>query len=156
MTEFPSLEEFLLMKDPTDRYGRSIHSHDMLPEAWRRGLTPAQDMVFRYRLAKKNWELCGDAGPPIGSKVITLRAGYGGGGGLIRVVSHLNKDTRFLTLIEPKPVHERLSELGYLLSVHHWWVEVCMFPEGGNAWDFIEKFILSQLRLDEPHRTGWA
>ena len=39
-----------------------------------------------YLTAKASWEKYGNCGPPIGSKVETLRAGFSGGSGAIRFI----------------------------------------------------------------------
>jgi len=64
MTEFFSLEQFLLMEE--DHHSIYYKSS----EVW----------VYWYRLAKASFEQFGENGPPIGSRVITLVNGHGGNG----------------------------------------------------------------------------
>lgn len=69
MNEFMTLEEFLLLKDPTDRstLPRPAHRDQYLANDWQRGNGLAQDYVKKYRVAKKNWDLFGEDGPPPGT-----------------------------------------------------------------------------------------
>ncbi len=68
MESFPSIKEFLCLKDPNSKYGESMHQIKLWPE----------QLVAYYNCAKANWEKFGDEGPPIGTKVITLLPGFDG------------------------------------------------------------------------------
>lgn len=88
MKKFYSLREFLLLLDPLDDPPfRSIHQNEMMDD---RSRSVAEDMVKRYDLAKASWEKYGE-GPPVGSKVITIRSGFGGSAGRILTLNGVHK-----------------------------------------------------------------
>lgn len=60
---FMTLEKFLLF---TERDGRSIHRGERLDN----NNSAAQDLVERYYIAKRSWEVLGDKGPDVGAVLI--------------------------------------------------------------------------------------
>jgi hypothetical protein len=80
MKEFLSLKDFLCLLDPSYNYPRSAHCINIQPAQW----------VVYYDCAKKNWEKFGDSGPPIGTEVITLRPGHGGGEDCLRTIHQID------------------------------------------------------------------
>ena len=111
MKRFPSLRDFLLMKDPTHSYKMSAH----------RDYRHAENFVELYDIAKASWEKFGDDGPPIGSKVETLTAGHGGGEGLIRTFEGICQyDKRFFNLSRVEGDRKILSSV----MRTYWWIEI--------------------------------
>jgi hypothetical protein len=80
MEQFITLRQFCLLKDPNDR--KDMPPRDLrpgngayLPGCDRRGWWHGRDVVARYDLAKESWERFGDAGPPPGTRVVSLGDG---------------------------------------------------------------------------------
>lgn len=100
ITQFMSLEAFLLLKDPTDPHGRSAH----------REYRAAADYVVRYNLAKASWEAHGDA-PPLGA-VRWLDTGA-----TFFLLGEFDRDRRFFAL-DRKDKDDRVS----IALKEHWWL----------------------------------
>lgn len=75
MKEFPSLREFLLLRDPFDTNNTAHRFTD---------IDPAKFVAY-YDTCKTSWEKYGDEGPPVGSLVRALVSGCGGGDGVLRI-----------------------------------------------------------------------
>lgn len=122
--EFYSLREYLLL---TEKYvtpgftARSLHNNQSMIYADRRGenirneyikkynVHPnecyAVNIVAHYDIAKASWEKYGNAGPPVGCKVITLVDGHNGRSGAIRDFNGIigtGYDKEYFTLIEER------------------------------------------------------
>lgn len=109
MLNFVSLKDFLLLKDPFDDYGAFLHSTSY----------PAYQWVQLYDLAKESFEKYGNNGPPIGSKVITLRPGHGGCEGSIRIFNGIDDgDKRFFVISRSE------NKLTSLVYKDFWWAEL--------------------------------
>lgn len=118
MKEFLSLREFCLLKDPFDP---TRPAHDNCPLS-QQILSSAEDIVIRYDIAKKSWERWGDDGPPIGSKVLTLVPGHGGGPFCTRKLSGIfERDDKFF-IITQKTGSNKFSES--LVNRSYWWLEI--------------------------------
>jgi hypothetical protein len=130
MNVFPSLEEFLLLSEYPGS-DRPAHRNEVLdsrdredlegcPPGSNMWLTIARDLWFRYEIAKRNWTTYGDQGPPVGSIIITLQSGCGGGVGLRRSLKGIyQEDPRFFEIND-----KRGST--YLLGVAYWWIYMGM------------------------------
>ncbi len=106
MKEFITLEEFLLYRDPIDKYKRTIHRVVMAAEEWPK----------YYQQAKESWEKYGDVGPPIGSivKFIPDR------GGRFKLAGVFERDPRFFQLYD-HPMRKDSWALGSIIQIDHWW-----------------------------------
>ncbi len=111
ISKFMTFEEFLSLKDPHYDYPRSAHNLMLQPQNW----------IQYYKCAKANWEMFGDDGPPIGSEVITLRPGHGGG----------EDELRTILSIEDGFIYGRVGGPYFILSRHNgislveiklWWL----------------------------------
>jgi len=104
--EFISLREFLLLKDP--------YKNEYYTQAHR-----AHEWVALYEIAKLSFDEYGENGPPVGTKVSTLRAGFGCyGPGVVRIVSEntVEKDG-FIKITDKKGEHTYI--------VHSpWWLDI--------------------------------
>ena len=134
MESFPSLREFLMLRDPYDREPkRSFISHFQLD-----GFHDPAGYVAYYDIAKASWERYGDEGPPFGTKVITLMPGHGGGTGSIRTLKGVDaSDERFFALSfmekDPHgilPDRERIS----LAERVCWWAIFEVYDPGKHTW----------------------
>ena len=125
MEKFISLEEFLLIKEPSDKFNpifaanpRSIHNIHASAEWW----------VLYYQKAKKSWETWGDKGPLPGTKVMTLRSGHGGNSGGIRTIAEKTETYNgilYISLLRNEPI------FGYdygsrksLVELDYYWVHI--------------------------------
>lgn len=131
MKNFPDLREFLLLRESDDVYKRSPHRSDPILD--REGFSKAQELVYRYDIAKASWEKYGDEGPPIGSKVVTLFAGHGGGPGCIRI---------FLGDVEGKGTHfylsrtEKKDDQRSVVTKDIWWMVIQPVEDADwNGWE---------------------
>jgi hypothetical protein len=120
MNKFISLEEFLDFKDET---GRPDYK-----------LLPGYGWIIWYNLSKESYEKYGDEGPPLGSKVITLVSGFGGGPGVIRVLD-IYDDNRYVAL--KAGLNERLS----IAYAKHWWRYFVVYPDNNDEQIAIAKQI---------------
>lgn len=101
--EFISLEEFMTLRDPIDPTSPLRSYHEYLHVLRRGCRSPGEDILLRYRIAKASYEAYGDDGPPIGTTVVTLNAGHGGGPGVTCTIVHdhgtgYSNDARFICL----------------------------------------------------------
>src|SRR5271170_62605 len=88
MKEFMDLRTFMLLGDlPGDNRPFSVYM-------------TGPDWLKLYDCAKASWDQYGDQGPPIGSKVESLRAGHGNfRSGAIRTFEGIyDLDSRFFTI----------------------------------------------------------
>ncbi len=88
----------------------------------------AEGWLEYYRRAKASFEKYGLEGPPFGSKVCTLRAGFGGYRGLTRTLRDYmdDKQTYFRLWDDTdKSPHAR----GYLSKVTLWWQDFEVIEE---------------------------
>lgn len=115
MTEFISLEEFLLLPETNYKEFREFYKHKTGTQWW-----------CWYQLAKASFNQFGESGPPIGSKVFTLVSGHGGGGGNQRIFGgqYLDKDNNPF-----KDANENYFFLKYeneksLVNKSSWWREI--------------------------------
>jgi hypothetical protein len=141
---FPSLRDFLLVTDPTDKPpGRSLWNGatlgtetrfwngtlpKLIPNPWQ---DHAIDFVNRYEIAKASYEKYGEAGPPIGSTVQTLVSGHGGGVGVIRVFAGVcPSDPRFFWIYRTRSRGNNEKECEYsLVHREYWWIEIRVVEE---------------------------
>lgn len=123
MTSVPfiSLAEFLVLPDDYD--GREFNHHKTGP-FW----------LKWYEVAKASYEKYGPDGPPIGTKVITLRAGFGGGGLDIRTFTGIYTDDPRYFLLEHRYRRSGYDETTRSLSARNtWWRDFCVkedYPNG--------------------------
>jgi len=110
MGKFYDLREFLLLKDP-DRDNVSIHCGEPLSRN-----SIAEDLVNRYDIAKRSWETYGDKGPPIGSRIITLRSGFGGSAGVVLTLSSYYDGDHFVAVDG--------SGRKFLVRRNMWWIDI--------------------------------
>lgn len=125
MKQFMGLREFLLLKDPTDQYGRSVFRGDFLPQNARNGSSSAMDCVDRYDIAKASWEQFGAEGPPIGTQVEMLEAGHGGSAGVIRTFGGVyDSDTRFFQVYREEMRYGKVEKQVSLVLRDTWFVSM--------------------------------
>lgn len=107
--KFMSLQEFLALRDPYD--GREYAEY-----------RTAEQWLRFFEVAKRSYETYGGAGPPEGSVIITLRAGFAGGGLNRRILGGtLESDERCLVVLVP--INDYEDERRCLASKEHWWRE---------------------------------
>lgn len=125
METFPTLEQFLQLRDPYDRYGCSAFPKATGMLGWRKGLHPFEIAYKVYLQAKASWETYGDAGPPVGTIVQMLASGHGGPAGVIRAFDGVyERDPRFFQV--------STSGGGYYSGVssvsrEHWWIHLRVY-----------------------------
>ncbi len=116
MKQFMSLREFLVLRDTWD--GRRYTEHKT-----------AEEWLAHYEIAKLSYETYGAKGPPFGSEVVTLRAGFGSGGpGAIRILrgTYPGDDRCFLLTAPPCGLRGAGTGGGkYVGTIAHWWKEFC-------------------------------
>lgn len=81
----------------------------------------AENWPKLYDLCKASFETYGDEGPAIGSKVMTLVAGHGGGPGCIRTFGGPFEEDKFYFYLSRRDEH--LGEQKSLVLRSHWWTE---------------------------------
>lgn len=111
MISFPTLEEFLVFKDETGSYDYTS--------------LPGKIWLVWYNLSREAYFLCGDEGPPIGSKVITLRDGFGGSKGSIRKIV-ATSEPRFDNYFLLRSLEKNNSQ--YLSYKPTWWRDLYPYP----------------------------
>lgn len=125
MKEFMGLREFLLLKYTIDTYPpRPVYNGELLPSKdWR---DFGGDLVRRYDYAKASWEKYGEEGPPIGSKVMTLQGGHGGGVWVQRIFEGIyDRDSRFFSISRIENGQKQIS----IVERDVWWA-IIMVVEG--------------------------
>jgi len=80
--EFMSFEDFVLLDTDTSTTHHCSGLHWLV---W-------------YAAARENWERFGGNLPPVGTQVKTLRSGFGGGPGALRVIDEISS---YLSLVNP-------------------------------------------------------
>lgn len=123
---FISLEEYLLLKDPTDKEPRRpAHNIYRTPEQWLRF----------YEIAKASYDKYGDEGPALGSKVVTLVHGHGGSMGVVGILDRvMERDPRFFLLLRKvrRDAYHGGSEYDTQESMvirEQWWNEIRVYDE---------------------------
>lgn len=104
---FPTLAEFLALRDPTDSPPR-------------KNTTPlaGEDWLWLYDRAKKTFEAFGDDGPLPGTQVTCYWAGHGGGPGTVRTFDGVfDRDPRFFKVFRMERGEKRFS----LVERTQWW-----------------------------------
>lgn len=108
MKEFMSLQDFMLLNDPTYTYKRRFFTDYKSGDEW----------IRFYNIAKASFEKYGSS-PPEKCKVRTLCAGYGGPAGCIRKFGGEYKwDKRYFQIIEP--THKQVG----LVLKEYWWARI--------------------------------
>lgn len=118
---FMTLEEFLLLKDPTYKDERSLHSESGGPEYW----------VGRYEIAKKSYERYGKEGPPAETLMIMMEAGFGGSHGVKRTLKGIyDNDSRFFEMLSRETDYYtgQIKENSYL-AIREYWFVVMAHPD---------------------------
>lgn len=118
---FMTLEEFLLLKDPTYKNERSLHNESASPEYW----------VGRYEIAKKSYERYGKEGPPAGTLMVMMRSGFGGNHGVSRTLKGIFKsDSRFFEVLSQTiNQYTRKVEENSYLAIREYWFVVMAHPD---------------------------
>lgn len=77
--------------------------------------------MARYDLAKEAWERFGDAGPPVGSKVLYLHWGR-----LFEMFGPFADDPRFFLIGTPgaDPAHRRPGDDHFMIEREQWWYHI--------------------------------
>lgn len=135
--EFISLEDFLTLADPLDtRWFRSVWRICPRAEYWPK----------YYALAKTSFERYGEAGPPIGSMVITLQPGHGGGAGCVRTFDGVYPEDEYCFRLYYTDKSYRKGEKQYsLVTRAHWWTDIYViedekaFHKDWRAWDWLSR-----------------
>lgn len=117
MKEFLTLEEFLCPFDDRSKFHTS--------SSW----------VYLYRLAKASFEQFGEAGPPVGSEVLTLVNGHGGNGCDLRIFGG-DYDGDFFKLIRGKD-----DSSVSLVGKKNWWREIVSINPLTVGWGELPKHI---------------
>lgn len=111
MNKFISLEEFLCFKDETGYEDRRF----LTGKSW----------LEWYLLSKEAYDTHGDDGPPVDSKVITLRNGFGGlGGNILTLKVDNNKHYEQYFILTSNAKDSRVS-LSYKKT---WWRDFTTYP----------------------------
>lgn len=103
---FMTLEEFLGIQPTT---GLVIHA-------------TADSWIKRYRAAKASWERFPD-GLPVGTICKTMRAGFGGGEGIRRVVKRVDGEYYILAA-------SLFDDREYLCDIATWWNDLTVVLPG--------------------------
>lgn len=121
MDAFPSLEQFLALRDPVDPHGRSAFSNAMPHFGWRKGLHAFQVALKVYEQAKASWETYGDGGPPVGTIVQMLESGHSGTAGVTREFDGVfERDARFFQV---KTADGDVS----IVCRENWWIHMRVY-----------------------------
>ena len=97
---------------------------------------PAESWLVYYDIAKHQYEKYGDS-PPIGSKVITLVSGHGGGPGCIRTLSLDEKYKDYYVLTRDDGVS--------LVNKNYWYRHFSVLTEDENETRVIKLVIHNNL-----------
>jgi len=120
METFPTLAEYLFTTEPYVTPGFSPRS------AWRIGRR-AENWPMLYELSKEAWELWGDKGPPIGTKVLMIQPGHGGGAGTARTFE--GADERYPNEFVVSRKDHRGETGTSLVNQKIWWTEFVVFDQ---------------------------
>ncbi len=123
---FISLAEFLNLADPLDT--KYFRSH------WR--IIPrAENWTKYYELAKENFEKYGEAGPPVGCRVITLQPGHGGSPGQRRTFDGVfPRDERCFQIYYIDEHYQKGEKQLSLVARSLWWAEIAVIDEASYDW----------------------
>lgn len=117
MSTFISLEQFLLLRDPTDREPKRAIGHLTRGTIFTSGWDLGVEIVERYRLAQASFKLFGEEGPKVGTRVIALVAGHGGDAGVVRTFNGIYEpDPRFFAIEQTDSVS--------LVVRGCWWAQI--------------------------------
>lgn len=143
MTTFPTLREFMLLRESYDGANpRPLLRNDLLltghgdPWVIKDGgyKTYAADIVLRYDIAKASWEKWGDeCFTMTGIPVLMLWAGHGGGVGVVRVFDGLyEEDERFFAVSRLEENNKgRLEKSVSLVDRKTWWAHMQAVADSG-------------------------
>ncbi len=123
MDSFPSLEDFLMLREPHDIAKRSQH---MGFQPFIRGDDCiAEGLVSLYKIAKANWEMYGDKGLPIGTKIFSLRMGRSLCSSIFKGV-YSDDDRYFFGTYKEKSDNACFPdrEHTHLICIQVWWTEI--------------------------------
>lgn len=108
-SKFLALEEFLCLPEMD---GREFH----------RTFT-GTEWLHRYQIAKMSWQKYGSQGPAVGSDVITLLPGHGGGAGMIKSFGG-DFESATHTICKTESCWFQLGPNTSLVYKETWWREI--------------------------------